>query len=65
MSTTDKLELKTRIRLRLLEIDNALVEYVGREKVDGIRQSVRISINTQNANNSRIIKPRASTKDIM
>ncbi|KHN69189.1 hypothetical protein CWI42_091150 [Ordospora colligata] len=65
MSTADRLELKARIRLRLLEIDNALVEYAGLEKIHRIRQSVRISINTQNANSSRIIKPRASTKHIM
>ncbi|KAH9410933.1 hypothetical protein HK407_09g15280 [Ordospora pajunii] len=62
---TDKFELKARIRLRLLAIDNALIECVGRDKVDEIRRSVRISLNAQSTKNSRIVKPRASTKDMM
>ncbi|AHL28961.1 hypothetical protein EHEL_081155 [Encephalitozoon hellem ATCC 50504] len=64
MDGRSELEIKAKIRLRLLAIDKILNDRLGEEKAKELRQRIWQDLGKKNAAKSGISKPTVSMKDL-
>lgn len=63
MNASGELEVKTKIRLRLLEMDRILTDQLGEEKIKELRQRIWQDLGKKNGMKSGISRPTVSMKD--
>ncbi|AHL30141.1 uncharacterized protein Eint_081165 [Encephalitozoon intestinalis ATCC 50506] len=64
MDTSKDLEIKTKIRLKLLAIDKMLTEDLGKEEIKELRQRIWQLLGRKEEMKSGISRPTATTKDL-